>query len=184
MDTKINSLQERYNKEIAKSLQKELGIKNVLATPKLSKIVINMGVKDAVSDKKHMEKAAEVLMQITGQKPKVMKAKKSISSFKLRAGEEIALMVTLRSKRMYDFYQKLVDIVFPRFRDFHGVKPNSFDGKGNYTLGFTESTVFPEIDPSKIDRVQGFEITIVTTATNNQQGFELLKALGMPFKKS
>lgn len=178
-----NSLQERYTKEIAKILQKELGIKNVLATPKLSKIIINMGVKDAVSDKKHLEKGAEILSLIAGQKPKVMKAKKSISSFKLRAGEEIALMVTLRGKRMYDFYQKLTDIVFPRFRDFHGVKKTSFDGKGNYTIGFSESTVFPEIDPSKVDRVQGFEITIVTTAKNDEQGFALLKALGMPFVK-
>jgi large subunit ribosomal protein L5 len=179
-----NTLQEKYNKEIAGQLQKKLEIKNILATPKLSKIIVNMGVKDAISDKKNMEKGAEILSQITGQKPKVMKAKKSISSFKLRAGEEIALVVTLRGKRMYDFYQKLTDIVFPRFRDFHGVKTNSFDGRGNYTIGFTESTVFPEIDPSKIDRVQGFEISIVTTAKDNEQGLELLKALGMPFKKS
>ncbi len=178
-----NSLQDRYNKEISKKLQQELGIKNVLATPKLSKIIINMGVKDAVSDKKHMEKGVEILAQITGQKPKVMKAKKSISSFKLRAGEEIALMVTLRGKRMYDFYQKLTDIVFPRFRDFHGVKKTSFDGKGNYSMGFSESTVFPEIDPSKIDRIQGFEVSVVTTAKNDEQGFALLKALGMPFVK-
>jgi large subunit ribosomal protein L5 len=182
-NTKLNSLQEKYTKEIAAKLQKELGIKNTLATPRLSKIIINMGVRDAIADKKHMEKGVDILMQIAGQKPKVMKAKKSISSFKLRAGEEIALMVTLRGKRMYDFYQKLVDIVYPRFRDFHGVKTTSFDGKGNYTLGFSESTVFPEIDPSKIDRIQGFEVTIVTTAKNNDEGFALLKALGMPFRK-
>jgi large subunit ribosomal protein L5 len=178
-----NTLQEQYNKEIAKSLKTELGIKNVHAVPKLSKIILNMGVKDAIADKKNMEKGAEVLTQITGQKPKVMKAKKSIASFKLREGEQIALMVTLRGKRMYDFYQKLTTIVFPRFRDFHGVKPSSFDGRGNYTLGFSESAVFPEIDPSKIDKIQGFEISIVTTAANNEQGYALLKALGMPFKK-
>jgi large subunit ribosomal protein L5 len=178
-----NLLQEKYNKEIAKTLQEALGIKNPLAVPKLSKIIINMGVKDAVADKKNMEKGMEILAQITGQKPKIMKAKKSIAAFKLRAGEEIAVMVTLRGKRMYDFYQKLTTIVFPRFRDFHGVKKESFDGRGNYTLGFSESTVFPEIDPSKIDRIQGFEISIVTTAKDDNQGFELLKALGMPFKK-
>jgi large subunit ribosomal protein L5 len=179
----INSLQEKYNKEIAKTLKQELGIKNLNAVPKLTKIVINMGVRDAIADKKNMEKGAEILALIAGQKPAVKKAKKSIAAFKLRAGEEIAFMVTLRGKRMYDFYQKLVDIVFPRFRDFHGVKKNSFDGRGNYTFGFTESTVFPEIDPSKIDRIQGFEVSIVTSAKNNEQGYELLKALGMPFRK-
>lgn len=179
----MNTLQEKYKKEIQKKLQEELGIKNTNAVPMLSKIVINMGVKDALADKKNMEKGAEVMSQITGQKPKVMKAKKSISTFKLREGDQIALMVTLRGKRMYDFYQKLTTIVFPRFRDFHGVKPESFDGKGNYTLGFAENTVFPEIDPSKIDKIQGLEISIVTTAKNNDQGLALLKALGMPFRK-
>nr|MBI5455913.1 50S ribosomal protein L5 [Candidatus Levybacteria bacterium] len=179
----MNILQEKFNKEIAKKLQQDLGIKNVHAVPVLSKIVINMGVKDATADKKNMEKGAEIISQITGQKPKIMKAKKSISSFKLREGEEIALMVTLRGKRMYDFYQKLTTIVFPRFRDFHGVKKESFDGRGNYTLGFAETTIFPEIDPSKIDRIQGLEISIVTTAKNDEHGYQLLKALGMPFAK-
>jgi large subunit ribosomal protein L5 len=181
MDT--NSLQEAYNKEIAKKLQGELGIKNVHATPRLAKIVINMGVKDAVADKKNMERAAEVISAITGQKAKVTKAKKSISSFKLREGEEIGLVVTLRGKRMFDFYQKLVTIVFPRLRDFHGVKTNSFDGHGNYTFGFAESTVFPEIDPSKMERSQGLAISISTTAENDKEGMALLKALGMPFVK-
>ena len=179
----MNTLQEKYKTEIAKKLETELGIKNFHAVPALSKIVVNMGVKDATADKKNMEKAAEILSLITGQKPKVTKAKKSISAFKLREGEEIGLVVTLRGKRMYDFYQKLVTIIFPRFRDFHGVKKDSFDGHGNYTLGFTESTVFPEIDASKVERIQGLEITIVTTAKTNDQGFELLKALGMPFVK-
>lgn len=178
-----NSLYEQYTKEIAEKLKQELKIKNVHAVPKLTKIIINMGVNDAIADKKNMEKGAEILALVAGQKPKIVKAKKSISSFKLRAGEEIALMVTLRGKRMYDFYQKLTSIVFPRFRDFHGVKKESFDGHGNYTIGFTESTVFPEIDPSKVDHIQGFEITIVTSAKDNNQGFELLKALGMPFRK-
>lgn len=179
----MNSLQDKYKKEIAKKLETELGIKNVHAVPMLSKIVVNMGVKDAVLDKKNMEKAAEILALITGQKPRIMKAKKSISAFKLREGEEIGLMVTLRGKRMYDFYQKLVTIVFPRLRDFHGVKKESFDGHGNYTLGFAESTVFPEIDPSKIDKVQGLEVSITTTAKNDEQGIALLRALGMPFAK-
>ena len=179
----MNTLQEKYKKEIAKQLQTELGVKNVHAVPMLSKIVINMGVKDAIADKKNIEKAAETLSLITGQKPKVTKAKKSISAFKLRAGEEIGLVVTLRGKRMFDFYQKLVTIVFPRLRDFHGVKTESFDGRGNYTFGFAESTVFPEIDASKMDKAQGLAISIATTAKNNEQGIALLKALGMPFKK-
>jgi len=179
----MNTLQDRYKSEIAKNLQTELGIKNFHAVPMITKIVVNMGVKDAVLDKKNMEKAAEILALITGQKPKTMKAKKSISAFKLREGEEIGLMVTLRGKRMYDFYQKLVTIIFPRLRDFHGVKKESFDGHGNYTLGFPESTVFPEIDLSKVEKVQGLEVSIATTAKNNEQGMALLKALGMPFKK-
>ncbi len=179
----MNSLQDKFKTEIAKTLQNQLGVKNVNAVPALSKIVVNMGVKDALADKKNVEKAAELLAQITGQKPRVMKAKKSIATFKLREGDEVGLMVTLRGKRMYDFYQKLVTIIFPRFRDFHGVRKNSFDGRGNYTLGFAESTVFPEIDASKVDKIQGLEISIVTTAKDNNQGYELLKALGMPFVK-
>ena len=179
----INSLQEKFNTEIVKKLQTDLGIKNVNAVPTLSRIVVNMGVKDALADKKNVEKSMETMAQVTGQKPRVMKAKKSIAAFKLREGDEVGLKVTLRGKRMYDFYQKLVTIIFPRFRDFHGVKKESFDGHGNYTLGFAESTVFPEIDASKVERIQGLEITIVTTAKNNDQGFELLKALGMPFVK-
>jgi len=167
-------------------LQKTLAIKNPMAIPVLSKIVVNMGVRDALVDKKNIEKSAAILMQITGQKAKVTKAKKSISSFKLRQGEKIGLVVTLRSRKMYDFFIKLVSVVLPRFRDFHGVKKESFDSRGNYTLGLAESTVFPEIDPGKIDvslARQGLEITIVTTAENNKEGYALLKALGMPFKK-
>jgi len=179
----MNGLQEKYKKEIAKSLGDKLGIKNPNAIPVLSKVVLNMGVKDAIADKKNMERAAEILAQISGQKPKIMKAKKSISTFKLREGEEIALMVTLRGRRMYDFFEKLVAIVFPRIRDFHGIKRNSFDGHGNYTLGFPESTVFPEIDQSKFDKVQGLEISIVTTAKDDREGEGLLEALGMPFQK-
>lgn len=170
--------------EKQKQLKEKLGIKNMHAVPRISKIVINMGVKDALSDKKNIEKAQAVLSRISGQKPKVTKAKKAISTFKLRQGDEIGLVVTLRRKRMYDFYEKLANIVLPRLRDFHGVPTTSFDGRGNYTLGFTESTVFPEIDPATIDRAQGLEIVIVTTAKDNKEGFALLENLGMPFVKS
>jgi large subunit ribosomal protein L5 len=177
------NLQERFIKEIASQLKKDLEIKNDMALPKLLKIIVNMGVKDALLDKKSVEKAAVIMGQITGQKPKVTKAKKSISTFKLREGDEVGLVVTLRGKRMYDFFDKITTIVLPRLRDFHGVRTTSFDKRGNYTLGFVESAVFPEIDPSKVDRIQGLEISIVTTARDDKEGLALLKALGMPFKK-
>lgn len=180
----MDNLQTRFKKQIAGVLQKELALKNVMAVPTLSKIVVNMGVKDAIVDKKNLEKASMIMAQVTGQKPKWASAKKSISSFKLREGDKIGLVVTLRGKKMFDFFERLISVVLPRFRDFHGVRKVSFDGKGNYTLGFTESTVFPEIDPGKIDKIQGFEVTIVTTATNDKSGFALLKALGMPFQKN
>lgn len=179
----MDNLQTRFKKEIAGVLQKELGLKNPMAVPTLSKIVVNMGVKDAIVDKKNLEKASLILAQVTGQKPKWASAKKSISSFKLREGDKIGLVVTLRGKKMYDFLERLISIVLPRFRDFHGVKKVSFDGNGNYTLGFTESTVFPEIDPGEIDKVQGFEASIVTTAKDDKSGFALLKAMRMPFQK-
>ena len=177
------NLQEKFIKEIVSQLKKDLEIKNDMALPKLLKIVVNMGVKDALLDKKSVEKAAEILAQINGQKPKITKAKKSIATFKLREGDEVGLVVTLRGKRMYDFFEKVTTIVLPRLRDFHGVKPTSFDKHGNYTLGFVESAVFPEIDPAKVDKIQGLEICIVTTAKNDNEGLLLLKALGMPFKK-
>ncbi|HSX40504.1 MAG TPA: 50S ribosomal protein L5 [Candidatus Saccharimonadales bacterium] len=176
-------LQKTFTDEIAPKLEKELGIKNRMAIPRLSKIVLNVGVKDAISDKKNIELAQSMLSQIAGQKPKITKAKKSIATFKLREGDKIGIAVTLRGKRMYDFFQKLVTIVFPRVRDFHGIKRTSFDGAGNYTLGFAEGTVFAEIDPGKVERVQGLEISIVTTAKNDKEGLALLEALGMPFEK-
>lgn len=179
MDKTQNSFKTKYLE-----LQKELGIKNPMAVPMLSKIVVNMGVKDALTDKKNMEKASEILSRICGQKPKVTAAKKAISGFKLREGDQIGLVVTLRGKKMHDFFTKLVGIVMPRFRDFHGVRRESFDGQGNYNLGIVESTVFPEIDPGKADKIQGLEISIVTTAKNDKSGFALLKTLGMPFMKS
>lgn len=179
----MNNLITKFNTKIANDLQKDLEIKNFLEVPKLLKIVINMGIKDALSDKKNIDSAVSVLTQIAGQKPKITKAKKSISTFKLREGDKIGVMVTLRGKRMYDFFEKLVGIVLPRLRDFRGVPLKSFDGRGNYSLGFSENTVFPEIDPSGIEKVQGLEISIVTTAKNNKEGESLLRALGMPFQK-
>lgn len=180
----MNNLKSKYKDIIAKELMKSLNIKNYHALPVLKKIVINMGVKDVLLDKKNLDKGIEIMTKIAGQKPKTTLAKKSISSFKLREGDKIGLMVTLRGKKMYDFFERLINIVLPRFRDFHGVSKKSFDGRGNYTLGFSESTVFPEIDPGKIDKIQGFEISIVTNASDDRKGFELLKALGMPFEKS
>lgn len=178
----MNNLQSKFKKDVG-SLQKELGLKNPMSVPSLFKIVVNMGVKDALIDKKNLEKSSVILAQITGQKPKWTTAKKSISSFKLREGDKIGLVVTLRGKKMYDFFERLITVVLPRFRDFHGVKRASFDGSGNYTLGFTESTVFPEIDPGKIDKIQGFEVSIITTARDDKKGLSLLKAMGMPFEK-
>lgn len=165
-------------------VQKELGLSNPMAVPILSKIMINVGVKDALIDKKNIEKIAAVVAQITGQKPRVTSAKKSIATFKVREGDKIGLVVTLRGKRMIAFLMKLIWVVLPRIRDFRGVRPTSFDGKGNYTLGFTEYAVFPEIDPGKVEKVQGLEISIVTTAKDNHEGQVLLKALGMPFQKA
>ena len=173
----------KYNTKIAKDLQKELEIKNSLATPMLMKIVVNVGIKDALADKKNVDAAVSILSQITGQKPKVTRARRSIATFKLREGDKIGAAVTLRGKRMYDFYEKLVGIVLPRIRDFRGVSPKSFDGRGNYSLGFQEAIVFPEIDPSKLERNQGLEITIVTSAKDNKEAESLLRALGMPFQK-
>ncbi|KKQ34160.1 MAG: 50S ribosomal protein L5 [Microgenomates group bacterium GW2011_GWA2_37_6] len=179
----MNNLITKFNTKIANDLKDELQVKNFLAVPKLSKIVVNIGIKDALADKKNVDNALIILSQITGQKPKITKAKKSIATFKLREGDKIGAMVTLRGKRMYDFYEKLVGIVLPRLRDFRGVSIKSFDGRGNYSLGFSEAIVFPEIDPSKIEKNQGIEITIVTTAKDDKQGLALLKSLGMPFVK-
>lgn len=179
----MDNLSTRYNTKIRGDLGKDLEIKNIYAIPKLTKIVVNMGIKDATADKKNIDRATDVLTKITGQKPKVSKARKSISSFKLREGDKIGAVVTLRGKRMYDFYEKLVGIVLPRIRDFRGVPTKSFDGRGNYTIGFSESIMFPEIDPAKVDKVQGLEITIVTTAKTNKEAEALLRALGMPFVK-
>lgn len=179
----MDSLHKQYQETLRASLQKDLGLSNVMAVPSVEKIVINMGVKDAVSDKRLIEKMSGVIGQITGQKAKVARAKKSIASFKLREGDPIGLVVTLRNERMYQFLDKLIKIVLPRIKDFRGVKRKGFDAHGNYTLGLMEYSVFPEIDLGTVDRLQGMEITIVTSATNKEHGMKLLEVMGMPFEK-
>lgn len=155
-----------------------------MQVPRLNKIVLNIGLGEAIQNPKAMESAEKDLTAIAGQHPVVTKAKKAIAAFKLRPGLAIGMMVTLRGQRMYDFYDKLVNIVLPRIRDFQGVSPDSFDGHGNYALGFREQVVFPEIDYDKIDKLRGLEIVIVTTATSDEEGRELLRSLGMPFQKN
>lgn len=179
----MSNFLEKFKEEKLSKLKEELGIKNPHAVPRLSKIVVNIGIKDAILDKKNLERGSAILSKITGQKPAITKARKSIASFKLRKGDEIGLLTTLRGKRMYDFFEKLTSVVLPRLRDFHGVPKKNFDGYGNYNLGFSESTAFPEIDPGNIDKIQGLQVTIVTTAKNNREGEALLSALGMPFRK-
>lgn len=172
-----------YQKQLQKELPEKLGIKNPMALPKVVKIMVNESNREFLQDKKSIEKAREELTLITGQKPKIAKARISIATFKLREGDQIGLVVTLRGARMYDFYEKLVKIVFPRVRDFNGVDSKAFDGRGNLSLGFTESTVFPEIDSGRVEKVRSFQITIVTNAQNDEMGKKLLEAMGMKFKK-
>jgi len=180
----MSRLYEKYKKEIVRELQTELGIKNKMAVPRLEKIVLNMGAGDAIQNIKLLDSAKAELGQIAGQLPVIGRARKSISAFKLRKGQAIACFVTLRSKRMYEFFDRLVNIVLPRVRDFKGVSPKSFDGRGNYTLGMREQLVFPEIDYTKVERSRGMNITIVTSARNDQEAFALLKKLGMPFREA
>lgn len=177
----MSRLQEKYQKEIIPALQEELSISSKMAVPRLEKIVINVGVGDALQNIKLLDTAKTELSLITGQFPAVGRAKKSISSFKLRQGQAIACNVTLRGKRMYEFFDRLVNIVLPRVRDFRGVSSRSFDGRGNYTLGMKDQLVFPEIDYTKVERPRGMNITFVTSAKDNKQAFALLKKLGMPF---
>ncbi len=179
----MDTLAVQFTKIKAAELQKKLGITNLMATPRLMKLVVNMGVKNAVADKKNVDRAVQVMMQITGQKPKITHAKKSIATFKLRQGDPIGVVVTLRGKRMYAFFEKLTNIVMPRLKDFRGVSRTSFDTKGNYTLGLSEYAVFPEVDIATVDRTQGMEIVIVTTAKTPEEGMSLLETLGMPFAK-
>ena len=176
-------LKDRYQKEIAPSLSKEFGIDNPMAVPKLEKIVINMGMGEAIANSKVLDTASDELRSIAGQKPVVTKAKKSIASFKLRQGMPIGTMVTLRGDRMYEFLDRLITVALPRVRDFRGVSPRAFDGRGNYTLGIREQLIFPEIDFNKVDKTRGMNISIVTTARNDEQARALLKGLGMPFRQ-
>jgi large subunit ribosomal protein L5 len=175
-------LKERFHKEIAPALMKEFDLKNPMAVPHLHKIVINMGMGDATQNAKLMDPAVNELGQITGQKPVVTRAKKSIAAFKLRENMPIGVMVTLRGDRMYEFYDRLVSVVLARVRDFRGVSTKSFDGRGNFTLGLHDQLIFPEIDYSKVDKPKGMNVTIVTTAGSDDQGRALLKHLGMPFR--
>src|SRR6202521_2327521 len=175
-------LKERFHKEVAPTLMKEFDLKNPMAVPHLHKVVVNMGVGEATQNAKILDPAVAELTQITGQKPVVTRAKKSIAAFKVREGMPIGCMVTLRGDRMYEFLDRLLNVALPRVRDFRGVPSRSFDGRGNFTLGLRDQLIFPEIDYSKVDRQKGMNITIVTTATSDEQGHALLKAIGMPFR--
>ncbi len=176
-------LKERYQKEVAPAIAKEFGIENPMAVPRLTKIVLNMGMGEAVANAKILDTAVEELRAIAGQKPVITKAKKSIASFKLRQGMPIGVMVTLRGEHMYEFFDRLVSVALPRVRDFRGVSPKAFDGRGNYTVGIREQLIFPEIDFNKVDKMRGLNISIVTSARNDDQARALLKALGMPFRQ-
>lgn len=180
----MSRLYEKYRKDVVPALQEELGIANIMAVPRLEKIIVNVGVGDAIGNIKLLDTAKGELAQITGQLPGVGRAKKSISAFKLRKGQPIACYVTLRSRRMYEFFDRLVNIVLPRVRDFRGVPATSFDGRGNYTLGMRDQLVFPEIDYTKVERPRGMNITIVTSARTDKEAQALLKKLGMPFRES
>lgn len=179
----MNRLHEKYNTTVVPALVKEFSYTTVMQAPKLDKVVINIGVGDAIADAKALEIAVAELTQISGQKPIITKAKKSIANFKLREGMEIGCKVTLRGEKMYQFLDKLVNIALPRVRDFRGVSKNAFDGRGNYTLGIKEQLIFPEINFDKVTRVRGMDIVIVTTARTNEEGRALLSGLGMPFEK-
>ncbi|MBE0569057.1 MAG: 50S ribosomal protein L5 [Deltaproteobacteria bacterium] len=175
-------LQDQYKKEIVPRLKEKFGYRNVMRVPRLSKVVVNMGLGDAIENAKVIETAAEEIAIITGQKPVVTKARKSIANFKLREGVPIGVMVTLRRDPMYVFLDKLIAIALPRVRDFKGVSPKGFDGRGNYTLGIKEQIMFPEVNYDKIDKIRGMNITIVTTARTDEEGLELLRLMGMPFR--
>jgi len=179
----MNRLKEQYNKEIAPALFKELGLDNVMQTPRIEKVVVNIGVGEALDNPKALEAAVNDLTIITGQKPVITAAKKAISNFKLREGRQIGVKVTLRGEKMWAFLDRLINIALPRVRDFRGVSAEAFDGRGNYTLGLQEQLIFPEIQYDKIDRVRGMEVSIVTTAKDDEQARLLLSKFGMPFRK-
>ncbi|EST89219.1 50S ribosomal protein L5 [Vagococcus lutrae] len=179
----MNRLREKYVNEVTPSLMEKFNYSSIMQAPKVEKIVINMGVGDAVSNAKNLDKAVEELTLISGQKPVITKARKSIAGFRLREGMPIGCKVTLRGERMYEFLDKLVTVSLPRVRDFHGVSAKSFDGRGNYTLGVKEQLIFPEVDYDRVDKVRGMDIVIVTTANTDEESRELLSQLGMPFQK-
>jgi large subunit ribosomal protein L5 len=179
----MSRLKERYRKEVIPKLVELCGYRNIMQVPRLDKIVLNIGLGEAIQNAKALEAAEKDLVTISGQKPVITRAKKSIAAFKLRAGMPIGLKVTLRGKRMYDFFDKLVNAVLPRVREFQGVPRNSFDGWGNYTLGLKEQIVFPEVDYDSIDKIRGLEVSIITTAKTDDEGRHLLEALGMPFTR-
>jgi large subunit ribosomal protein L5 len=179
----MNRLQEQYKNEIAPALFKELGLENVMQIPRITKVVVNIGVGEALDNPTALDAAVNDLTIITGQKPVVIAAKKAISNFKLREGRQIGVKVTLRGEKMWAFLDRLINVALPRVRDFRGISPDSFDGRGNYTLGLTEQLIFTEIQYDKIDKVRGMEISIVTTAETDDQARELLRKFGMPFRK-
>ncbi len=174
---------ERYRSEVRQKLTDEFGYKNIHQVPVLTKIVVNMGVGEATSNPKLLERATEELAVITGQKPVIRRARKSIANFKLRAGQAIGCMVTLRGDRMWEFYDRLVSVSLPRVRDFKGLSPKAFDGRGNYSLGIREQIIFPEVDYDKVEQISGLNVTVCTTATNDAEGKALLSHLGMPFRQ-
>ncbi len=176
-------LRDRFDKQVRAELMKELGFENPMQVPRLDKIVVNMGLGEAINNGKIIDASVEQLAAITGQKPIVTRARKSIANFKLRQGQSIGAMVTLRGDRMYEFFDRLVSTALPRVRDFKGVSPKAFDGKGNYTLGVREQIIFPEINYDKVEKIKGLNITVVTTARNDEEGRALLRHLGMPFRQ-
>ncbi len=179
----MTRLKDKYQSEVAPKLRKELGCANVMQVPRISKIIVNMGLGEAIANSKVLDSAVDELARIAGQKPTIRRAKKSISNFKLRAGMPVGAAVTLRRNRMYEFFDRLTNIAMPRIRDFRGASPEGFDGRGNYTLGIKEQLIFPEIEYDKIDKIRGMGITIVTTARTDEEAFLLLKEMGMPFGK-
>lgn len=174
-------MKDKYQKEVAPAMMEKFGYKNVMEIPKIEKVVVNMGVGEAVANPKVLDAAVNDLMSIAGQRPIITRAKKSIAAFKIRSGMPIGTKVTLRGERMYQFLDKLVNVALPRVRDFRGVSPSAFDGRGNYTLGIKEQLIFPEIEYDKIDKIRGMDIVIVTTAKSDEEARELLKLMGMPF---
>ena len=178
----MSRLKEKYQKEVVPALTKEFGYKNVMAVPKIEKVVVNMGLGEATSNAKLVDVGADEIARITGQKPVTRRAKKSISQFKVRKGQPIATMVTLRGERMWEFLDRLVSIALPRVRDFKGVSPKGFDGRGNYTLGLRDQLLFPEIDYMKVDKARGMNVSVVTTAKTDEEAKKLLQFIGMPFR--